>query len=100
MFIIFYGLRFKNTGAIYSCFLFTIFYEVKLVTGKLPQEDFAPTNSSWIRVTVWVRVRVRGYIPRDNLPGSNFPSNIKIVYWFSADWETSNFLTIGTSSLR
>ena len=39
------------------------------------------------------------YIPGDNIPGNNFPSTIKTVYWFSAEWETSNFLAIGTLSL-
>ena len=94
------GCALRTKEQFFSCFLFTFFYELKLVTGKLPPEDFPPTNSSWIRVTVWVSVRARGYIPGDNLPESNFPSTIKTAYWFSADWETSNFLTIGTSSLR
>ena len=71
-----------------------------MVTGKLPPEDFPqqilPVLGS--RFELWLGWG--GYFPGDNLLGSNFPSTIKTVYWFSADWETSNFLTIGTSSLR
>ena len=60
-------------------FLFLIYNLLWIKTGdqKIAPGRFPPTNSSWIRVTVWVRVRVVGYIPGNNLSGSNFPSTIK-----------------------
>ena len=69
------------------------------MTGKLSPEDspqqILPGLGSWFGLGLgW-----GDYIPGDNIPENNFPSTIKTVYWFSAEWETSNFLTIGTLSL-